>query len=151
MKADEWKHWTLIYASFCLMDVLPTDKIKLWQLLVDACTILCKQTIVAHEVHKAHDLLQRYCQGFEELYGKENCVPNMHMSLHIKNCVLDYGPTYAFWCFSFERFNGILGKYQTNNHAIPVQLMRKFVNDRKTLLQLPKVKPYIIQKIIFVA
>ena len=39
----------------------------------------------------------------------------MHLHLHLKECMLDYGPVYSFWCFSFERFNGILGKFN-NNH-----------------------------------
>ena len=34
---------------------------------------------------------------------------------------------YGFWCFSFERYNGILGSLHVNNHQIEVQLMRKFL------------------------
>ena len=65
---------------------------------------------------------------FAEIFGKEHCTPNMHMTMHIKDCLLDFGPVYSFWCFSFERYNGILGKFSTNNHSISLQLMRKFVN-----------------------
>jgi len=32
------------------------------------------------------------------------------MSLHLSQCCIDFGPLYSFWCFSFERMNGILGK-----------------------------------------
>ncbi len=32
----------------------------------------------------------------------------------------------GFWLFSFERYNGILGEYYTNNKSIELQLMRKF-------------------------
>ena len=45
---------------------------------------------------------------------------------HLKECVLDYGPVYSFWLFSFERLNGILGSYHTNSHDISLQLMRRF-------------------------
>ena len=38
--------------------------------------------------------------------------------------VLNFGPTYSFWCFSYERYNGILGSYSTNNHSINAQDMR---------------------------
>ena len=51
------------------------------------------------------------------------------MHMHILNCILDYGPVYAFWLFSFERYNGILGSYRTNNRSIEVQLMRHFVQE----------------------
>ena len=62
----------------------------------------------------------------------------MHMALHIRDCIRDYGPTYAFWCFSFERYNGVLGQFKTNNHAISVQLMRKFIEDKNSLFNLPE-------------
>ena len=31
-----------------------------------------------------------------------------HMSPHLKECILDFGPLPAFWCFAFELFIGIL-------------------------------------------
>ena len=33
----------------------------------------------------------------------------MHLHTHITDCILDYGPVYSFWLYSFERYNGILG------------------------------------------
>lgn len=59
------------------------------------------------------------------------CTPNMHLHLHLKESLLDYGPIYAFWLFSFERFNGLLGAYSTNKRNIEIQLMRKFINQQK--------------------
>lgn len=35
-------------------------------------------------------------------------------------------PIYSFWCFSFERFNGILRKFNNNNRTVAVQIMRQF-------------------------
>ena len=81
------------------------------------------------DVKKGHEFLLRFCKHFQQLYGKDKVTPNMHMHMHILNCILDYGPVYAFWLFSFERYNGILGSYKTNNRSIEVQLMRHFVQD----------------------
>ena len=53
------------------------------------------------------------------------------MHLHLKDCILDYGPCYSFWCFSFERYNGILGQYHTNNRNIGSQIMRKFIREQE--------------------
>jgi hypothetical protein len=47
----------------------------------------------------------------EQQYGPEKITPNMHLCLHICECALDYGPLYSFWCYGFERMNGLLGKY----------------------------------------
>ena len=74
-------------------------------------------------------MLIQFCQKFEQLYGKLKVKPNMHLHGHLKECVLDYGPIYNFWCFSFECFNGILGSFKTNNRCIEIQLMRKLLSD----------------------
>ena len=54
--------------------------------------------------------------------GKNAITPNIHLYLHIKECVENYGSIYGFWLFIFKRFNGILGSDQTNGRGI----MRKF-------------------------
>ena len=53
-----------------------------------------------------------------EVYGNENLIPNMHMHLHLKDCCLDYGLVYGFWCFAYECYNSILGTYQTNDETV---------------------------------
>ena len=77
----------------------------------------------------ADKLLLDFCRGFEHLYGGENTTMNMHLHCHLKSTVLLYGPVYAYWLFSFERFNGILGSIPTNNRSIEAQLMKRFVLD----------------------
>ena len=59
---------------------------------------------------EAHDRLLKVARLIEENYGKEMITPNIHLSLHIVECYRDYGPLYTFWCYSFERMNGILGE-----------------------------------------
>lgn len=78
------------------------------------------------ESGSAHSYILRFCRGFENLYGRSLVTPNMHLHTHILECILDYGPVYSFWLFSFERYNGILGVYKTNQRSIEIQLMRKF-------------------------
>lgn len=63
----------------------------------------------------------------EFLYGKTVITPNMHLHLHIRECVENYGSVYGFWLFSFERYNGLLGSFHTNNREVEVQLMRRFL------------------------
>ena len=41
---------------------------------------------------------------------------------------MDLFTTFGF--FSFERFNGILGDFKTNQRAVEIQLMRKFLRDQ---------------------
>ena len=51
------------------------------------------------------------------------------MHCHLRNCLLDYGPVYSFWCFSYERYNGILGNQPGSNREIEPQLMTRFLRD----------------------
>mgnify|MGYP002803610467 CR=1 FL=1 len=82
------------------------------------------------DVGTAHSHLINFCRDAERLYGTEYITSNMHMHTHLADCVPDYGPVYSFWLFSFERYNGILGSYSTNNKSIEVQVMRKFLRDQ---------------------
>ena len=40
---------------------------------------------------------------------------------------------HSFWCFAFERYNGILGSMPNNNRSIEVQLMRRFLQENQVL------------------
>ena len=55
------------------------------------------------------------------------------MHCHLAECLKDYGPLHAFWLFSFERYNGLLGRQPTNNHSIELQLLNRFNNDNLRL------------------
>ena len=57
------------------------------------------------------------------VYGRDCITPNIHMHAHLASCVRDYGPLHAFWLFSFERYNGILGRQPNNNRSIEIQVM----------------------------
>ena len=127
MKAQEWKNWLFSYSLYCLRNVLQRKHYDVWVLFVVACKIMIRPSITREETFEASRFLTEFSQKFEDLYGKKSCIPNMHMSMHIKQCILDYGPVYSFWCFSFERYNGVLGKFCTNNKSISIQIMRKFL------------------------
>ena len=84
-----------------------------------------------NDADQAHELLKMFCCQFELLYGHKFCVPKMHLLLHLNDCIKDYGSVYGFWCFSFKKYNGLMGKYQTNNSCIELQVMRKFISSKQ--------------------
>lgn len=75
----------------------------------------------------AHSYLLNFCKGLEQLYGM---TPNMYLHTHLVDYILEYGPVYSFWLFSFERYNGIKGDYGTNQRSVEIQLMRKFTSNQ---------------------
>lgn len=129
--ADQWKNWTIVYSLFALKGVLPDNYLECWRHFVLACKSLGKRVLTDNDIELGDRHLMEFCKIFEELYGKELVTPNMHLHGHLKECLLDYGPFHSFWCFSFERFNGILGSFHTNNRSIEIQLMRKFLIQAK--------------------
>ncbi len=83
---------------------------------------------------RADEKLLEFCHSFE---GKERCTPNMHM--HLKESILNYGPVYGFWCFPLERYNGVLGSFQSNWISPELQMMRKFLTYQQS--DLPATMP----------
>lgn len=77
---------------------------------VRACYLLVSQIIDENRLNKAHNQLLKVTRLIEDNYGPEMIMPNIYLSLHISECCRDYGPVYLFWCYSFERMNGILSK-----------------------------------------
>jgi len=128
-KADQFKNWITVYSIPALFNILPPELLECWRHFVLACRILCKQCLSKSDIKLAHHLLLRFCTKVECFYGKEVISPNMHSSSHLHDIYLDYRPSQEFWLFSYERFNGILGKQPTNNKAIEPQLMQKFLRD----------------------
>lgn len=126
--ASQWQSWITVYSPVVLKGILPNEHYRCWLLFVKACSILSGRIISKNDIATADLLLLNFCKQYELLYGKETCTPNLHLHNHLKNCLLDYGPSHTFWCFSFERCNGVLGSFHTNRKAVETQIMRKFVN-----------------------
>ena len=137
--ASQWRNWITIYSPVVLKGILEQQHLQCWLLFVRACSLLCKRIITKEDVASADLFLVTFCKKFEEIYGGNEFTYNMHLHMHLKQCLLDFGPSHSFWCFSFERFNGLLGSYSTNKKAIEVQVMRRFCNAQDTYSLIPHI------------
>ncbi|CDO68121.1 hypothetical protein BN946_scf185044.g29 [Trametes cinnabarina] len=59
--------------------------------------------------------MAEYLRTLRDLFN-HNLVPNHHLSLHLTAFLLLFGPVRGWWGYSFERFNGIIQRLNTNNH-----------------------------------
>ena len=125
--SDQWKLWTVVYSEFALIKYLPSDDYKLWLLFVKACRILTALVITFRSLALAHSSLMQFRKKFETKYGQLKVTPNMHLRSQLINSVVDYGPVHNFWLFSFE---GLNGDFKTNQRAVEIQLIRKFLQDQ---------------------
>jgi Transposase family tnp2 len=109
--ADMWKTFILIYAIPITWDFLTDIDRKILINFVYACKILINRQLKKNELNEAFIKLLEMNKLIEKNYGPEKISPNLHLCLHICECAIDYGPLSSFWCYSFERMNGVLGKY----------------------------------------
>ena len=125
--ADQWRNWIVIYSSVVLWNVIEKDHMNCWLLFVKAVRNICGRFVRCSDISKCDMLLQQFCMQFQQLYGAKCCTMNMHLHLHLCKCIEDFGPTYGFWLYAFERYNGILGSFHTNNVNIETQIMKRFL------------------------
>jgi len=92
-----------------------------------ACNIYCSSIITLNEIDSADELIRLFLIEAKSLYGSKFLAINAYLHLHLQNIFKDYGPCHGDWLFTFERYNGILGKYHTNQRSVEIQLMRKFI------------------------
>ena len=109
--------------------ILTDAHLECWRHFALACWILVKFELTHTDVLLADALLLQFCKGTKRLYGKSAITPNIHLHCHLKECILDFGPIHNIWCFSFERYSGILGDLLNNNRSIEVQVMNRSIRD----------------------
>ena len=119
--AEQWENWVMFFSLYALKDILPWRHYHCWHLFVKVCFLFCRRTVTDVELQQADDTLGQFWKAYKELYGPESCTINIHLHGHLSDCVRDFGPVYSFWCFAFERMNGILGSYCINNRHVSVQ------------------------------
>ncbi|CAB4414564.1 unnamed protein product, partial [Rhizophagus irregularis] len=129
--ADQWRNFFTIYATVSLWDYLSAEDRKILTHFVRICSILVSRIIESDMLQEAHRRLVKIIKLIEVQYGRNKITPNLHLSLHLSECCHDFGPLYAFWCFSFERMNGILGSLPNSNRKIEPELMRRLMNDNR--------------------
>ena len=110
---------------------LPDIDRKILTYFVRISSILVRRIEQVDLMEEAHQKLVEIIKLIEQKYGRDFITPNLHLSLHLHECTKDYGPLYAFWCFSFERMNGVLGHLPNSRRKIEPELMRRIMNDNQ--------------------
>ena len=127
--ADQYKNWTNLFSLFALSTILSHDDLECWRHFVLASRLLSQFSLSKCNIQLADALFLHFCNRVERMYGPSVVTPNLHLHCHLREVMLDYGPVYNVWLFSFERYNGILESFPTNNHSIEIQLMRRFIRE----------------------
>lgn len=125
-KAHELKYWLLYYAAPCLTGTMKSIYLKHFTLLSEATFIFLKSKITPSDYEKASKNLLKFTKDFQNHYGPENMMSNVHLLEHLPKCVKDCG---AMWCYSnfgFESNNGSLVKNVNGTTDVEHQIATKY-------------------------
>lgn len=121
-KASELRAFRLYYALPCLWGLLEEDYFQHLLLLVDAIFLLLQDSISPSDINKSSSLLVHFCTRMEALYGRRYETYNVHMLLHLPDCVRQLGPLWGTSCFWFEGYNGDLTKLFHGTQNVDIQI-----------------------------
>lgn len=82
--------------------------------LVQAIKIATMRSITSARAQEFQDYMITYLRGLDELFPTYQLVPSHHIVLHMKELLCRFGPTHAWRCWVFERYNHTLQKIPTN-------------------------------------
>ena len=82
--------------------------------LVIAVDLASRRSMDPERARLFDEHMHQYLTSLKSLF-KQKLVPNHHLALHLCTCLLLFGPVHGWWAFPFERFNGIIQRFNTNH------------------------------------
>ncbi|RDX40594.1 hypothetical protein OH76DRAFT_1366011 [Lentinus brumalis] len=140
LKADHWRTLCTVSMVITLVPLWGTTSaskserqaLDNFMHLVAAVDLATRRSMNVGRATAFDNHMEQYVRGLRDLYDAQ-LVPNHHLSLHLIDCLLLFGPTHGWWAFPFERYNGLLQRIKTNSKGseIPATLMRYFYLNAK--------------------
>jgi len=84
--------------------------------LVHATKIATMRSVTTMGAQEFEDTMISYLRGIGELFPSYELVPSHHVALHMKQLLCRFGPTHAWCCWVFERYNHTLQQIPTNGN-----------------------------------
>lgn len=125
-KANELRSWLLIYSVGTLYKVLPIAYLNNYIKLIAAIAIYLQSSISETDLQNAREYINAFLIEFEQLYGEENMLYNLHTISHLPDCVTNLGPIWSYSNFPFENNNGKLVSYVLSTTAVLNQICSKY-------------------------
>lgn len=126
LKASEYRAFLLYYSIPALHGILPQRYWDHYSLLVISIQTLLKQSISDSQLLRCQQMINRFCQQFEILYGKRYMSANVHLLLHLPDTVRQLGPLWVYSCFYFEGQNGVLKNLVHGTQHVDSQIISSF-------------------------
>lgn len=122
LSADQWRTTCTIHLVYTLIR-LWGEETENWRHramlenfidLVTATKLAAMRTMSEERILLFQSHMLRYLRGLLDLYPGTTLSPNQHLSVHLTQLFRRWGPTHAWRCFAFERYNFKLQRIPTN-------------------------------------
>ena len=127
--ADQWKAFITVYARPCMYKLLSKRAYKCMVKLAEIVSIVISPAFNDDMITQLHRLLHEHHRLFRHEYGKWEVSVNYHMVLHLPDIIADLGPPHNYWCFGYERLNGVLAGVPNSNRNVEVEVANRFIRD----------------------
>ena len=122
LKADQWRTVCTIHMVITLVCIWGTARatdaermvLENFVHLIVAVDAATRRSMSPSRVALFDENMEAYVKGLRSIYN-HTLVPNHHLSLHLKDCLLLFGPVRGWWSYPFERYNGLLQRLNTNS------------------------------------
>ena len=125
--ADQWKTYIIVCAVPCMYKLIPQMAYKSLVLLSEIVATIVAPSFSLDTIASLYRMLHEHHELFCKVYGKWAVSVNYHTSLHLPDIILDLGPPHTFWCFSYERLNGVMAGTPNSNRSVEVEVANRFM------------------------
>lgn len=136
-KGSEWRNWLLYYAVPCLQGIVPDHYLRHFGCLSEAVFLLSRDSVTAENFDEADQLLRRYHEDFQEIFGPECMRYNIHILTHLVRWVRLWGPLWATSTMPFESWNFRLRKCVSSPKGALEQISMRYL-----MVQLVRAIPF---------
>jgi hypothetical protein len=133
-KAIEWANFITLFAlpafvhaglSYVyLLPLIPLQRLSF---------LLRKYTLSGTEIDEIELNIRLFSSLVCYVCGPSVVSINFHLLHHIPHLLRLYGPCCNWWCFPYERFNGLLKQYTRNESSVAASMMRSWINHQQSV------------------
>ena len=121
LKADHWRTVCTVSMVITLVRIWGSpNATKAQERLLDnfydlvaAVDMATRRSMSSERAREFDRHMLKYLRTLRELF-ENDMVPNHHLSLHLAFFLMLFGPVHGWWGYPFERLNGIIQRFNTN-------------------------------------
>lgn len=133
-KSIEWADFITLFAICALVHVGISQVYLLPLIPLQRLSFLLRKYVLSEtEIDEIELNIRLFSALVCYVCGPQVETINFHLLHHIPFLLRQYGPCCNWWCFVYERFNGILKQYPRNDANVSASMMRSWINHQQAI------------------